>query len=171
MEFTISNHRKYRYLYKPLLIGLAADFVIVYLGIWYYNANLSVALQVILAVLIGQSILIYIPLVLFYWNYLKTNKNSVLKIDPYVKTFTFTDGGKTIISAKANILKVTFHMSIPAYHGRTIYLWWHDFFYAKIQTTKGDFIVTCLLCDKLEDYVPEDKIEKKSSHFAHAFPK
>ncbi|WP_123877497.1 hypothetical protein [Flagellimonas maritima] len=124
-----------------------------------------------MALLVGQSILSYIPLLTFYWNYWKENKDSVLEINPDSGTFVFTGEKKIIEFYREDIEKVILHMSIPARHGRTIILFWHDFFYAKIFTAKGDIIVTCLLCDTITEYVPEDKVEKTSSHFAHAFPK
>lgn len=171
MKFSITEREKFKYLYKPLFIGLAIDLIGTLILVKYYSAELIVALKIFLAVLIGQSVLFYIPLLIFYWNYWKKDKNSSFMIDSDGEIFTFTDENKTLEFKKKDIKKAIFHMSIPARHGRTIILFWHDFFYAKIQTTKGDFIVTCLLCDTISEYVPEDKVEKTSSHFAHAFPR
>jgi Mg/Co/Ni transporter MgtE len=65
MVFEITSKDKFKYLIKPLSIGLMLDIIIVLIIGYYYNENFIMVLKMLLGVLIGQSFLFYIPIILF----------------------------------------------------------------------------------------------------------
>jgi hypothetical protein len=118
---------------------------------------------------ISPFLIYFLPLIIFYHSYKKFDKDTVFKIDD--NKYSYVNINKEISFFKEDIEKVFIYQSIPALNNRTIWLYWQQYFYVKIITIKEDIVLTSLVCDEIEKYLPEDKIERKSSHFSHYKPK
>jgi len=170
MDFKISKKEVNQYLVKPIIIGLLLDLTITVLGSIFYKVDFIFVIKLFLGALLGQIFVFYLPIITFYSNYKRINKNLTLTVIPETKEFIYYDGINKIHFSEEEITELRVFVSIPTYHNRTIFLVWYDFFYSKIITSKGEFVITCLICTTLEDYISEDKIKKKGSLFAQGFP-
>ncbi len=171
MIFRVTRKDIFKYLVNPLIIGLAIDLIFTIGGTIYYNGDFVFALKIFLAILIGQSILYYVPILIFYINYYKKDRNSIFTYDSYHRTYSFKNDEMDINFSEDEIESAHFYLSKPLFDQRTIFLFWHIFYYAKISTVSNNFIVTCLVCDTLDKIIPQEKIEKKWFHISHSIPR
>lgn len=170
MDFKISKKEVNQYLVEPIIIGLLLDILGATLFAFYFQMNLIFALKVFLGILLGEIFLSYLPIITFYSNYRRINKNVTLTIIPETKEFIYYDGINKIHFLEEEITGLQVFLSVPAYYNRTIFLVWYDFFYSKLITSKGEFVITCLICTTLEDYISKEKIKKSGSLFSQGFP-
>jgi len=171
MIFKITKKDKYTYFINPFFISLIIAIIIILASNFFYTKSFFVDIDIFLILMILPTLIIFIPLILFYFNYYKIDKNVTFKINTDQTEFSYINGNKTIEFKKEDVEKCILHLSIPVCHNRTIFAHWLVFSYAKIFTSRGNFVITCLTCDNIENYIPKEKIEKKCSHFSHAFPK
>jgi len=170
MDFKISKREINQYLVKPIIIELLLDILGATLFAFYFQMNLIFAIKIFLGILLGEIFLSYLPIVTFFSNYKRINKNVTLTIIPETKEIIYYDGINKIHFLEEEITGLHVFLSVPAYHNRAIISVWLDFYYSKIITSKGEFVITCLMCTTLEDYISKDKIKKSGSLFSQGFP-
>lgn len=164
-SFKIASKDKSKYLFRPLLILCCIGFVICFVIILYKKTNLILGLQILFGALVGQSFLYFIPLFLFYNNYLKKDKHVFFNIGTNGESFSYQNKYKVVEFKEKDIQKVILHLSPALYDRRSTGLFWDDYFYSEIITTKGIFKVSCLVIDAIEDYIDKDKIERRKEYF------
>lgn len=165
MTFNITQKDKFKYLYKPLLVILFLCFVFALILKYYYNYDSFMFLKIFLGTYAGQSFLFLIPLIIFYYNYLKKDRDTTLTIEGNGESFYYQNRGVKISFTESDIEKVIFHLSPPLYDKRPTWLYWDDYFYSEIITNKGIFKISCLVINNLEEFVKEEKTERKKVYF------
>ena len=162
LEYSITSKSRNKYLVKPLIKGLILDLIIGSLFAYFYSLNLISTFKLFIAILIGQGILFYIPLILLYINYYKSNKRTILKVEE--DHFTFITKSTSHVVYIDEIDKVDLHVSIPKKSNRTIWFFWHKYFYIRVFTPSRDFIITCLICEEFSDFYPELNVSRIGHH-------
>lgn len=115
---------------------------------------------------------LFVPLIIFYYNYSKINKGAIFILDSSQEIYEYQKENERILFKKQDIDKVEVHFSIPSYHKRIVWIFWQHFFYSRIKLKNGkNVIVTCLMCDNLIDHFNEDMIVRKKSFISHCVPK
>lgn len=123
-------------------------------------------LKIFLGTYFGQSFLFLIPLLIFFYNYLRKDRDTKLTIEGNGRDFIYQNKNTKISFTENDIKKVIFHLSPPLYDKRSTWLYWDDYFYSEIITNKGVFKVGCLVVNNLEKYIiKEDKIERRKVYF------
>jgi len=122
-------------------------------------------LKIFLGTYIGQSFLFLIPLSIFFYNYLNKDRDTILIIEDNGQRFIYQNKNIKILFVEKDIEKVIFHLSPPLYDKRSTWLHWDDYFYSEIITNKGVFKIGCLVISNLEDYIKQDKIERRKVYF------
>lgn len=171
MIFKITKKDKYKYFINPFLISFIITFLLILGYNLYFNKSIFVELEIFLIFLIIPTAIIFFPLILFFFNYYKIDKNVIFTINVDQNEFSYKNGKEMIDFKREDIRKCVFYLSLPTYHKRPIYAHWLDFFYVKIITSQGSVIITCLTCDTIDEYIPGELIEKRCSIIYHAFPK
>lgn len=171
MIFKIDKNKKIKYLYKPILIGLAIDCLGTLFFILFCNLDFNTALKVFLAILIGQGILFYGPLLLFYLNYYKLDRKTTLSIIPEKEIVEYRSERQMVDFGFDEIYSIELFLSIPAYDKRPIILYWHSFHIWRINTGNNSILVSCLVCDDVLHHLPFIKnVNRAKFHIQHAFP-
>ena len=165
MTFDITQKDRFKYLYKPLLIILLLCFVFALILKYYYSYDLLMFLKFFLGTYIGQSFLFLIPLIIFFHNYLNKDRGTTLTIEGNGESFLYQNKDINISFTENDIEKVIFHLSPPLYDKRSTWLYWDDYFYSEIITSKGVFKISCLVINNLEEFVKEEKTERKKVYF------
>ncbi len=165
MNFKITKKDKIKYLLKPLIIIFILCFIFALIMKQYHSYGLIMFLKLFSGTFAGQSFLFLIPLLTFYFNYFKKDKNTLLTIENNGKNFNYQSCGMKISFNENDIKKVIFHLSPPLFDKRATRLFWDDYFYSEIYTTKGIFKLSCLVINNLEEYINEEKIERKKVYF------
>ena len=161
MTYSYSNKNRFNYLGLPLVITLTLNILIPFL-FWYFNQwPLRSFFELFLLVSMAAMILQYFPLILLHKNYLKKSKNIKLCYDEFNKEFIFKNKTDELKFNSKEIIKVDSYMYLPLCQGAPIFLFYHEYFYVKIYTEKGEIIVTCLTCSNILDILPKEKINKK----------
>lgn len=172
MIFKVDKSKKVKYFYRPLLIGLAIDLLVTLVLTLYFNIGFIIALKVLLAILIGQGILFYIPLLIFYLNYFKLDRETTLLIDSEKNIIEYRRGHQKVDFRFDEINNIELFLSIPAYNNGPILLYWHIFHIWRINTSDNSVLVSCLVCDDILHQLPFiDNVHKDKFHIRHAFPK
>ncbi len=164
-SFKITSKDKTKYLFKPLLIIFFLCVVFALILKYYHSYNFIFFVKILLGTFVGQSFLFLFPISFFYNNYYKKDKNVFLKIGISREFFIYQNEDKKVEFEKKDIQKVILHLSPPLYDKRSTWLFWDDYFYSEIVTTKGVFKVSCLVIDILEEYIDIDKIERRKVYF------
>ena len=165
MIFKITKRDKNIYFYKPIILGFLLD-IILALGFTYYkDANLIMFLKLLLGILIGQSFLFNIPLLIFFYYYMKKDRSTEFEIENNGENFNYQNSKVKISFTENDIKEVVFHLSPPLYDERATWLYWDDYFYSEIITTKGVFKIGCLVINNLIDYINDEKIVRKKVYF------
>lgn len=171
MIFKITKIDTFKYFINPFLISFIGTIILIFAYNLYFNNSFSVELEIFLLFMVIPTVIIFSPLILFYFNYYKTDKNVIFTINVDQNEFSYKNGKEIFDFKREDIKKCVFYLSLPTYHKRPIYAHWLDFFYVKIITSQGSVIITCLTCDTIDEYIPEELIEKRCSIISHAFPK
>ena len=162
MEYRITSKTRNKYLFKPIFLGLILDLIGASLFVYFYSFDLIKSLKLIIAIVVGQSILFYIPLILLYTNYYKRSNRVILIVEK--DHFTLIQNSVSHVVYIHEIDKVDLHTSIPNKSNRFIWFFWHKFFYIKIFTSSENFIITCLICEEFDKYYPELRINRVGHH-------
>jgi hypothetical protein len=159
------------YFTKPLTLSFIINLGFLVFIFYFSDYDFSKTLKTFAIILVVQSILYYIPLVLFYYNYRNKSKGKKFQIlDNY--RFCYIKNGEKRYFTNSEIEKVVYHLSIPLKINNPIILSWHDYYFIKIFTQKQNYIITCLMIeDDIDGFFDKSKVEKKGFHFAHMFPR
>ncbi|MBU2525957.1 MAG: hypothetical protein KKC03_05085 [Bacteroidetes bacterium] len=170
MDFKISKDSIKKYLIRPLIIAILIDLILVAGFTVYLDENILFFFKWLVIIIFIQSFTFYLPLFIFFSNYYKINKDVLLTLTPEKKEFVYTKGFKSVFFKEEDIESLTFYTSIPVHKNKQVYSFWLDYYYCILKTSKGSFVVTCLLCDELDKFVPEEKIIRKGFVIAQGFP-
>ena len=173
MVCKISRASRLKYFIVPMIVQLILTLIIVVI-IFFASENVDSVRFVKgwVSILSYIMLLLYIPLIIFYYNYSKINKGATFIIDSSQEIYEYQKENERILFKRQDIDKIEVHVSIPSYHNRIIWLFWQDFFYSSIQLKNGkNVIITCLMCDNLIDYFDEDMFVRKKSFISHCVPK
>ena len=165
MLFKITKNDKLKYFIRPLILGFLIDIVLVIIFIFFMQADLVMFFKLVFGLVIGQSILFNLPLSIFYFNYLRKNKDILFGIMDNNENFSYQNKEEKITFVENDIKKVILHLSPPLYDKRTTWLYWDDYFYSEIITIKGTFKIGCLVINNLEDYIKDEKVERRKVYF------
>ncbi len=165
MTFSITSKDKLKYFIRPLFLGFVLDIILATLFTYYKGADYVMFLKLLLGILIGQSFLFNIPLSVFFYNYLRKDRDTTLTIEGNGESFYYQNRDVKISFTESDIEKVIFHLSPPLYDKRSTWLYWDDYFYSEIITNEETFKIGCLVINNLEEYIKEDKVERKKVYF------
>lgn len=154
-------NRKVYLLRFVLIITIIASAIILFL---LFTTRTYVFTTSVLVLLVWTLIFYLIPLLILYFNYKKVNKDSVLIIkDEFI---SFENKSSQEIFTVNEIEFIELNMSIPLYNKRIRLFFWDEYYYALIKLKNGEILfVTCLLCDKLEEFFPEELFLRKERLF------
>ncbi len=154
-------NRKIYLLRFILIISIIASAIILFL---LFTTTTHVFTTSVLVLLIWTLIFYLIPLLILYFNYKKVNKDSVLIIRD--ESISLEDKSTQETFTVNEIEFIELNMSIPLYNKRIRLFFWDEYYYALIKLKNGKILfVTCLLCDKLEEFLPEELFLRKERMF------
>lgn len=162
MEKVYSNlPYKKVYLYRSIAFMSVISLVIMFFISLYYK---EISFITIVVLFFWTSLVYLMPLLILYFNYKNNNKNSILKI--YNNTITFNNKTNEQSFKIDDINAVELNLSIPLYYNRWRLFYWDEFYYALILLKSGEeLVITCLLCDELERYIPINLIKRRERVF------
>ena len=149
----------FRFLFFMLLIESA---ILTYFA--YTTVSLDVFLKVSYVVTAWTLIIFLIPMLILYFNYSKYNKNTVLNLS--IDSINIESKSKKSTFELDDIDYVEFNLSFPLYENRWRLAFWDEYYYALIKLKNGEkHIITCLLCDELQELIPAHLIKKRKRFF------
>lgn len=170
MNFSIRLKDQFKYLYTPILGGVLMDILLIVLFIYFKDISIEKSLILFLFLFLFMSILIFIPLIILYFNHSKVNKGRSLELSKKEDENLFQLKNSTEIHSfsEEDIINVNFFLTAPVYRKSTRWLFWDEFFYYIIRLKNGKSItITCLLCENFNQFVSKDKIIKKKVFFPY----
>lgn len=173
MVYKISKASRLKYFIVPMIVQLIITLTLVVINLYTSNnVGSDRFVESLFMLLLFLMFFLFVPLIIFYYNYSKINKGATFIIDSSQEIYEYQKENERILFKKQDIDKIEVHVSIPSYHNRIIWLFWQDFFYSSIQLKNGkNVIITCLMCDNLIDHFDEDMIVRKKSFLSHCVPK
>ena len=175
MVYKISRASRLKYFIVPMIVQLIITLTLVVINLFTSENVDSVRFVESMArLLLLLMWYLFVPLIVFYYNYSKKNKDAIFILDSSQGMYEYQNENENerILFKRQDIDKIEVHVSIPSYHNRIIWLFWQDFFYSSIQLKNGKkVIITCLMCDNLIDHFNADLIVRKKSFIAHCIPK
>lgn len=165
MNFKINKKSKSKYFYKPLQIIFLLSFFFALISKIYYSYGILMFLKIFMGTFFLQSFLFLIPLSVFYLNYLRKDKSTVLAIENNGESFIYHNNDSKISFKQCDIEKVILHLSPPLYDRRGTWLYWDNYFFSEIITAKGSFIISCLVINSIEEYIDKDKVFRNKVYF------
>ena len=171
MSIEIKKDNLDHYFNHPLILSFIINLGLLILIFFSSDYDLNKTLKIFAVVLVVQSILYYLPLGLFYYNYRIKSKGKKFQILDNDK-FCYIKNGEKKYFTNSEIEKVVYNLSISLKLNNPIILSWHDYYFIKIFTQKQNYIITCLMIeDDIAGFFDKSKVEKKGFHFAHMFPR
>lgn len=151
------------FFYRPLII-----MVIVSISVFLFfliNNSINTVLAITQIALLWGVIGYLIPLLILFFNYQKENSKTILVILNGDK-LTYRKKNRFIEFTLSDIDKVVLNLSFPLYHKDIRLFFWDEYYYADIKLKNGEnIIITCLLCDEIEQIIPRNLIERKRRIF------
>lgn len=166
--YTINSKSKFKFFYKPLLGGVLLDLIIVISFYYFKSMSIEKAIKLFLMLFAFMSIFINLPLTILFYSYLKKNKNGKLEIkrENDKNIFTLNNDSNQTIFSEDEISKVKFFVTKPVYKNDVRWVFWDEFFYGVIQLhNNNQYIITCLLSEDFNKYIPTNKIQKEVVFF------
>ena len=159
LKYSVDSKSKKKYFYKPLLIIISIDILAFLFFLYVKKMTTEESILVLLGILAFSLILYIAPLFAFYFNYFFTNKNCQLVItaNSLGNIFSYKSGTINIEIKESDIKQVVFYLPPPVYEKRAHWLFWDKYFYSKIILENQEIVVTCLLCDDFNKYIPQNK--------------
>ena len=143
-----------------LCFGIYIGFLILSL----YENELNITFKVMGVVVIWSLMVYLIPLLILYFNYYISNKESSFIVGP--KSLSYSEKNEIIEFGINEIEKVVLNLSYPLYEKRYRLFFWDEYFYSEIFLKNGEkIIITCLLFDKIETIIPSNLIIRKKRIF------
>lgn len=165
-EYRLNKEDTRKYLHKVLL-QLFVYFVIL-LGVFvtYKGINdFSLIVEIIGIVLIVWGILFIFPLLLLYFNHRFYSKSIVLTYNEFENKLIYHSSKKEFTFTIDDIEKVELYLTPNAYEKFIDWQYFGKYHYSKIYTKTNDvIIISCLVCDEIEDIIPEKLIKKKKKY-------
>lgn len=149
------------YLYRPLFLMLLTFIGVLSILFLKYG---EFSLIIFLVSLSWTLVFFIFPLLILDFNYSKYNKNMVLNLSN--TSICIRTKSKKIAFELDDIDYVEFNLSVTSYYKHMGIAFWNEYYYVLIQLRGGEkYIITCLLCDELEDFIPTKLIKKRMRIF------
>ncbi len=127
--------------------------------------NFSLIVRITVLVLIVWSILYLFPLFLLYFNHRFYSKSIVFTFEEANDNLSYHSSKKDIIFTMDDIEKVELYLTPNAYKKFIDWQYFGKYHYSKIYIKTGEIIyISCLVCDEIEDIIPEKFIKKKKKY-------
>lgn len=165
-EYKFDRKDTTKYLYKVLL-QLFIYFVVLLGGLMIYKGinDSSLIGKIVIGVLIVWSILYLFPLFLLYFNHRFHSKSIVFTYDDEENNLRYSSPKKEITFAIDDIEKVELYLTPNAYEKFIDWQYFGKYNYSKIYIKNNGVIsISCLVCDEIEDIIPENLIKKKKKY-------
>jgi hypothetical protein len=165
-EYKFNKKDTTKYLYK-ILFELSIYFVIL-LGLFAAYKGIKdfyLIVEIIGIVLIVWGILFIFPLLLLYFNHRFYSKTIVFTYDEDENNLTYHSSKKEFSFTIDDIEKVELYLTPNAYEKFIDWQYFGKYHYSKIYTKTNEVInISCLVCDEIEDIIPEKLIKKKKKY-------
>ena len=165
MKYEIETKKRIEYLYKPIVLGLLSSILIAVLLFFFNNKNLYAAFEIFLIIFLFYFIFVGIPLFTIYFNYSKKDSTTILVVEDFGQNFIYKNTLAEHRFKEEEIEKVIFYLPPPLFENRATWMYWDALYYFEIITIKDSFKISCLVINNLEDYINEEKIERRKVYF------
>ena len=165
MVYRITSKDKFFYLYRHILASIVIGFICLWVVDFNSDFGLVFFIKAYLGLLLCQFILFILPAIILYKNYSKRDLHASLTIENDGEMFFFENAEIEFSFSKREIEKVIYYLTPPLYEDRMTWVGWDSYFYSKVITSKGTFIISCLLINNLEDYIDDDLSERRKVLF------
>ncbi|MHA7057059.1 hypothetical protein ACWGOQ_0007560 [Aquimarina sp. M1] len=144
--------------------------ILISLGILSFvlvGSSESVALRGIQVTMLWGILVYLLPLLILFFNYRKKNRNISLKIENHnIHYYNNKENLNSFTFRVESIDKVVFNQSFPLYYNNVRLFFWDEYYYALVRLKNGEkIVVTCLLCDEFEKFIPSHLIVEKRRLF------
>lgn len=158
----VTRGKKLRFFYIPVLVVLGSIVFFTSLfsliGFQFFDFDFILITQIIAI----SAIFLLLPHVIIYLNYLRINGRVILSISE--NKIQFEDGSSKIEILIKEIQGIDKVMGYKKYHDKGVIIPWQEYFYYKVYCPGGPFIISCLICDNLENYINNVPFHKRMSH-------
>lgn len=165
-EYRFNKEDRQKYLYKVLL-KLFIYFIVLLIGLIAYKEikDSCQIYKIILGVLIVWGILYLLPLFILYFNHRANSKSVVFSYDEGSNSFIYKSNKRNIGFTLNDIEKVELYLTPNAYEKFIDLQYFGKYHYYKFFIHKSEPInLSCLVCDEIEEILPERLIEKKKKY-------
>ena len=170
MKYRLNKNSVKRYFTNPLWGFLFFNLVLIAVLLFFSDKNVETKRIIFAGVFIGQSFFFLVPLTFYFLKYRALSRNIKLEITNNVFTYSWKD--REVVSfTMGEIELVELFGSPSAIDNKSSIVLWDKYFYYKLWVNQSSYIIPCLVCDNLEEYLPEGVILKKNYSLLKSFPK
>lgn len=164
MKFKINNKTKSKYLYRKLFeITVISIIVMVLVNFLYKNPSDIISILNIFIVVLIMLFLIYVlPLLILYSNHIKHSKNVEFVYNDIKKRFYYKNNISETTFSLNDIEKINFYLTPAGYKETFDLSYFRDYrYYEIILHNENKIFISCLTCDTLESFMPNNLITRK----------
>ncbi len=156
-KFKINKDKIRRYLYYHIIVAILMTILIV-LVVLYVRRSYDFFWSILIFALSWQFLLFLLPLSFLYSNYINYNKGMTLYIRK--DEFTLKKGEKIITFSTDEIHKIKIFKSFNNFYNRSVRVALEsNYYFTRIfLNNKMEIIITHLLCERIDKFLPKDKI-------------
>lgn len=171
MIINFKNNKK-KYFYFPILKGMIIDVLLIIIFFLYKkNIDIGVLKHMLITAFLFSLFLYKIPLLIILINYLKYSESKDFYIIKEENKIIFKFPKKKEDFFYSDIKNIETYLPIPKYEKRMTWLFWDNCFYYKIILKNNkSYYITCLNCDNLFDFIPDEKNIRKKWLFPIIIP-
>ena len=165
-EYRFNKGDTQKYLYKVLL-KLIVWLVIPIGGIILYKEikDFSSMINIIKWVLVVWGVLYVLPLFILYFNHHANSKSVEFSFEQEGNKFKYSSNKKNVTFTMDDIEKIELYLRPNMYEKFFELQYFGDYHYYRIFIKKrGAINISCLVCDEIEDFIPEKLIKRKKKY-------